>query len=253
MLTGSKRTANGNAVSTSDEAFWTPQRTRDGLVILLTLVTGSIDAIGFTRLGGVFTSVMTGNMVLLGVAGGKGDVSLGLHTGIAFLGFVAGSFVGARIAGHAEKDDGLWPRPILMALALELVVLFVFAAWWEIASGSPSGTTEYWMLCVNAIALGVQSAAVLRFGISGLSTTYLTGTLTQLLASVAKRKEAISSRSVFILLALIVGAGLGAALAVHASRFAPVLPVGVLAFVLVCGESAFHRRMKRQQVSPVTR
>ena len=254
MLTGSKRTTKGPALLlTRDDAFWTPQRQRDGLVILLTLVTGSIDAIGFTRLGGVFTSVMTGNMVLLGVAGGKGDVSLALHTGITFLGFVAGSFVGARIAGHSEKDDGLWPRPILMALALELVVLFVFAAWWEIASGAPTHGTEYAMLCINAIALGVQSAAVLRFGISGLSTTYLTGTLTQLLASVAKRKEPILWRSVFILLALIVGAGIGAALAVRASRFAPILPVGVLAFVLVCGESAFHRRVKRQELSSVTR
>jgi uncharacterized membrane protein YoaK (UPF0700 family) len=236
-----------------DSAFWTPVRQRDALVILLTLVTGSIDAIGFTRLGGVFTSVMTGNMVLLGVAAGKGDVSLALHTGIAFLGFVAGSLVGARVAGHAHKDDEIWPRPILKALVLELVVLFIFATWWEIASATPAGAAEYAMLSINAVALGVQSAATLRFGISGLSTTYLTGTLTQLLAGVAKRKEPISGRSALLLLALTGGAGLGAAIALDAPRFAPLLPIGVLAFVIVCGEGVFHRRTMRQQLSQVAR
>jgi uncharacterized membrane protein YoaK (UPF0700 family) len=233
-----------------DKAFWTPVRKRDGLVILLTLVTGSIDAIGFTRLGGVFTSVMTGNMVLLGVAAGKGDVSLALHTGIAFLGFVVGSLVGARVAGHAHEDDDLWPRPILRALILELVVLFIFAAWWEITSAAPAGGAEYAMLSINAVALGVQSAATLRFGISGLSTTYLTGTLTQLLAGVAKRKEPISGRSALLLLALIGGAGLGALIAIDAARFAPLLPIGVLGFVIVCAEKVFPRRTKRQRLSP---
>jgi uncharacterized membrane protein YoaK (UPF0700 family) len=236
-----------------DVAFWTPVRQRDALVILLTLVTGSVDAIGFTRLGGVFTSVMTGNMVLLGVAAGKGDVSLALHTGIAFLGFVAGSLVGARVAGHAHENDEIWPRPILVALVLELVVFLIFATWWEMTSGAPVGSAEYGMLSINAVALGVQSAATLRFGISGLSTTYLTGTLTQLLAGVAKRKEPVSGRSALILLALIGGAGIGAAVAVHAPRFAPLVPVGVLAFVIVCGDWVFHRGTNRQRAPHVAR
>jgi uncharacterized membrane protein YoaK (UPF0700 family) len=240
-------------VNLRENSFWSPVRQRDALVILLTLVTGSIDAIGFTRLGGVFTSVMTGNMVLLGVASGKGDVSLAIHTGFAFLGFVAGSLIGARVAGHAHENDDLWPRSILKALVLELVVLCVFATWWELVSAAPIGTAEYAMLSVNSVALGVQSAATLRFGISGLSTTYLTGTLTQLIAGVAKRKDPVSGRSVFILLALIVGAGLGAALALHEPRFAPVLPIAVLAFVVACGETVFHRQAKREQLSHVVR
>jgi len=240
-------------VTLRENSFWTAERKRDALIILLTLVTGSIDAIGFTRLGGVFTSVMTGNMVLLGVASGKGDVSLAIHTGVAFVGYVAGSLIGARVAGHAHEDDQLWPRSILKALVLELLVLCVFATWWELVAAAPIGTEEYAMLSVNAVALGVQSAAVLRFGISGLSTTYLTGTLTQLVAGVAKRKDPVSWRSTFILLALIVGAGFGAVLAVHAPRFAPVLPIAVLAFVVAYGETVFHRRAKREQLSPVAR
>lgn len=243
----------GVMMNLRESSFWSPVRQRDALIILLTLVTGSIDAIGFTRLGGVFTSVMTGNMVLLGVATGKGDVSLAIHTGVAFLGFVAGSLIGARVAGHAHENDGLWPRPILTALVLELAVLCVFATWWELVAVAPIGSAEYALLTINAVALGVQSAATLRFGISGLSTTYLTGTLTQLIASIAKRKEPVLGRSAFILLALIVGAGLGAVLAVHAPRFAPVLPIAALAFVVACGETVFHRQEKREQLSHVVR
>ena len=222
--------------------FWTPVRQRDALVVALTVVTGAVDAIGFTRLGGVFTSVMTGNMVLLGVSAGDGDVSLALHTGVAFVAFILGGFAGARVAGHATKDQDFWPRPILTALTLELGVLCVLAIWWESVAGAPTGSAEYAMLGVNAVALGIQSAAILRFGISGLSTTYLTGTLTQLVASLTKRTEPVHGRNVAILLALIVGAGLGALVAIDVPRAAPAVPIVVLAFVVVCGEIVFHRR-----------
>jgi len=229
-------------MGTLEGTFWTPEHQRDALVVLLTAVTGAVDAIGFTRLGGVFTSVMTGNMVLLGVAAGKSDVSLAIHTGVAFICFISGGLVGARVAGHATEDQHFWPRPILTALTLELAVLCVFALWWELVGANPVGSSEYAMLGINAVALGIQSAAVLRFGISGLSTTYLTGTLTQLVASFTKRNEPIVGRNVSVLLALIVGAGLGAAVAVRLPRVAPMVPVGILAFVVVYGEIVFHRR-----------
>jgi uncharacterized membrane protein YoaK (UPF0700 family) len=223
--------------------FWTPERQRDALVVLLTFVTGAVDAIGFTRLGGVFTSVMTGNMVLLGVSAGKGDVSLAIHTGVA----------GARVAGHATKDQDFWPRPILTALVLELGVLGVFAIWWESVAGAPTGAAQYAMLGVNAVALGIQSAAVLRFGISGLSTTYLTGTLTQLVASLTKRQEPVHGRNVVILLALIIGAGLGASVALYVPRLAPAVPIVVLAFVVGCGEIVFHRRTRPRALAGLAR
>ena len=44
---------------------------RNGLLVLLTLTTGAADASSFLHLGNVFSSVITGNLILLGVAGGK--------------------------------------------------------------------------------------------------------------------------------------------------------------------------------------
>ena len=227
--------------ATSVTTFWTPLRRRDGLVMTLTVATGSIDAIGLLRLGGVFTSVMTGNMVLLGVAVGKHDASIAIHTGVAFLAYVVGSFVGARVAGHAEENEHLWPRPVVHALALELAVLLVFGLWWELVGAAPSTGVEYALLSLNAIALGIQSSAVLRFGISGLSTTYLTGTLTQFIAGLTKRGAPLQVRSAFILLALIGGAATGATAALYAPRAAPLVPILALVIVVSGAWSSFHR------------
>lgn len=225
--------------------FWTPLRRRDGLVVVLTIVTGAVDAIGLLRLGGVFTSVMTGNMVLLGIAAAHHDASIAIHTGVAFLTYVLGSFLGARVAGHAEDDDHLWPRPIVHALMLELTMIAIFTIWWEVVGAAPSTSIEYVLLSLNAIALGIQSSAVLRFGIHGLSTTYLTGTLTQFIAGLTKRGAPLQVRSALILLALIGGAGAGATMAVYAPRLAPLVPLGALSIVVGGAWHSFHRHPER--------
>jgi hypothetical protein len=41
------------------------------LAVVLTLATGATDVASFTRLGGVFASLMTGNLVLFGLAVGR--------------------------------------------------------------------------------------------------------------------------------------------------------------------------------------
>lgn len=231
-------------VARTTSSFWTDRHRRDALVIVLTVVTGSTDAIGLIRLGGVFTSVMTGNMVLLGLAVGEKSGSIALHTGVAFVLYIIGSFFGARVAGHAPPDESHpWPRTIVWALTLELAVFALFALWWELVHGAPSSNVTYALLGLNAMALGVQSAAVLRFGIHGLSTTYLTGTLTQFVAGFTKRDEPIQVRSGLILLMLIAGAALGAFLAVDHPLLAPIVPVGALVVVVVGAWTSFHRSM----------
>lgn len=232
-----------------ESPFWTRERRRDALVITLTLVTGSVDAIGLIRLGGVFTSVMTGNMVFLGIAASERSGSIALHTGVAFLMYIVGSFVGARVAGHApDNETHLWPLSVVKALSVELVVIAVFAVWWEIVNAAPSTDVAYALLGLNAMALGIQSSAVLRFGVSGLSTTYLTGTLTQFIAGLTKKKSPIQVRSSFILLALIAGAALGALCALHAPLIAPIVPVGALGFVVVGAWISFHHRLDSDKV-----
>jgi Protein of unknown function (DUF1275) len=59
-----------------------PARCRDALVVVLTLTTGVLDVVSCLRLGKVFSSVITGDLALLGVATGKHDAVLALNAGL---------------------------------------------------------------------------------------------------------------------------------------------------------------------------
>ena len=114
-------------------------RARDGLVVLLTVTTGAVDATSFLALGHVFSSVVTGTMVLLGIAAGTHDPGLALNCAIALASYIAGVVVGAplavrragrwlegwpiRRAHRATKHHEIWPSWLTVALALEFCVL----------------------------------------------------------------------------------------------------------------------------------
>ena len=92
------------------------------------------------------------------------------------------------------------------------------------------------LLGVCAAALGLQSSAILRLGVSGLSTTYLTGTLTTVTHTlVTLRTGRGTGRSVAILVALVSGGAAGAAAATWAPWMSPVVILVPLAVVVVWG------------------
>lgn len=200
--------------------------TRSTLVVTLTFVTGAVDATGFLRLGNVFTSVMTGNMVLLGAAVGRGALSALAGAALAIACYVTGTLLGARIAGHPVPGDSRWPAPVTTALSAELTLLCGFAiAWWGTGSAPPSSVRPV-MLGAAAVALGIQSSAVLRLGVPGMSTTYLTGTLTALAHTLMTQRTLTGAgRPLATLSALVVGGTAGALISCEAPA---VLPVAVL-------------------------
>ncbi|MEU8194230.1 YoaK family protein [Microbispora amethystogenes] len=209
-------------------------RKRDLLVVLLSLNSGATDAIGLLLLGGAFTSVMTGNMVLLGVSGAQGNGPLALHAGVAIICFVVGCAVGHRLAGSARPDDPVWPAQISRALAVEFAVLVIYAAFWMVAGGEVSEVGALGLLALNACALGIQSSSVQRFGVPGLSTTYLTGTLTTLVMRLTAGKPLRDVRlSALLLAGLIGGAALGGLLALRAPVVAPLLQLACVGTVLL--------------------
>ena len=109
------------------------------------------------------------------------------------------------------------------ALALELAILTTSSVGWFVTVGKPDTAVQFALLLVSAVALGVQSSTVQRFGVSGLSTTYLTGTLTSaVIHMVSHRTARGSERHWNIIGALALGA---AAAAVMHAVARPVLPV----------------------------
>ena len=72
------------------------------IAIALTFISGAMDVASFTRLGDVFTSVMTGNIVLLGLAVARGSLTLASHTVVSIAGYVAGVAAGTWVAYGAK-------------------------------------------------------------------------------------------------------------------------------------------------------
>ncbi len=209
------------------------KRRRHTLVVVLTLVTGCADATGFLALGGAFSSVMTGNMVLLGLSAGHTEAALAITSGSAIISYVVGVLLGAHIAGVAVPGDPVWPRQVTRSLTAEAVVLLSFLLVWEVTLGDRSSGAALALLMIAAGALGIQSSAIQRFGVSGLSSTYLTGTLTTLIGAIAARSpHRTLLPSAQVLTALIVGAGVGALVVEHLPWLSPILIIVPLVVVI---------------------
>ena len=88
---------------------------RDSLVVVLTLTTGAVDVTSFLALGNVFSSVVTGDLVLLGAAAGTGRPELAVHSGVALAGYLAGVMAGfadklARQEAHSRSEGLVWVK-----------------------------------------------------------------------------------------------------------------------------------------------
>ncbi|MGH7924904.1 MAG: YoaK family protein [Candidatus Binatus sp.] len=160
-----------------------PTARRDLLLLGLTWSAGFIDAISFLGLGRVFTANMTGNTMLLGIALGRGDLGAALRSSLALTGFCLGATAGALIVMRGERLV-LWPSSLTKALAVEFVTLAAFAlAWrWGDAFGLRNPQSTEFLIVLSAFAMGVQSAAVRRIGVSAVTSTAVTGTLAGVMA-----------------------------------------------------------------------
>jgi uncharacterized membrane protein YoaK (UPF0700 family) len=206
------------------------------VVVVLGAAAGASDAVTF--LGGqVFASVMTGNLVLVGVSASSRNGSLALHAGLALAGYAAGALMGTWRCRPTPSPT--WPPGTLTVLAVELAGLVAVAVARGVTVGTVPAALESVMVAVAAAAMGLQSAVGRAAPARPRSTTYLTGALTEVLASVtAGRGLAGDGATLAILGAAVLGAGGAAALAVFEPRVAPLLAVTLVtvALLVVMGE-----------------
>lgn len=230
---------------------------RDGLVVLLTVTTGAVDAASFLYLGHVFCSVVTGTMVLLGISVGTHDPGLALNCGVALVsyivGVVAGTPLAVRRAGRwlegwpvrrwhrATKHHEIWPSWLTVALAVEFCMLAVFCVGWELTSGRPSGLAQRLLLATVGVAMGIQGATIRQLG--QISTTYLTGTLTGVISALATgRKPDGLLRSLGIFVALVTGAILSALSTTYQPALLPIEVLAPIALVIWLASARFGPR-----------
>jgi uncharacterized membrane protein YoaK (UPF0700 family) len=209
------------------------------LAVALTLGAGAMDVASFTRLGGVFSSVMTGNLVLLGLAAARLSGELATHAALAFAGYVTGAALGTWIAGPPRPREQTWPVAVTLTLVVELVVMGAFSAGWELTHGQPTGGPQLALLALATLGTGLQSAAVRALG-TPVATTYLTGTLTGVVASLVAKQQSrhVDHRGVEVLTAMAVGAAVGGVLILTAPTVFPALPLATLTVVIAM--AAYH-------------
>jgi uncharacterized membrane protein YoaK (UPF0700 family) len=225
------------------------ERTRDALVVVLTITTGAVDAVSFLHLGHVFASVITGNLVLMGVSAGAGVAALAEHGGVALAGYAVGVLAGAPIARERDRppagQGAVWPSRVTACLAAEVAVLAAVSVGWWLTGGRPGSTAQFVLLGLAGAAMGMQGAAVRRLG--QMSSTYLTSTLTGVLVSLVYREAPEGlGRSLAVLAAIVAGAVAGAITAGHAPAALPVIFLVPPALV-VAAAVRLHRRQPRSQ------
>src|SRR2546427_5924771 len=103
-------------------------RRRDLLLVALTFAAGSVDAVALLRLD-VFTAVMTGNIVLLGLALGQGAFQNALRSLVALAAYAVGVIAGARMVG-AVTTPTHWSPKVTVALAVEWALQAAFLVVW---------------------------------------------------------------------------------------------------------------------------
>jgi uncharacterized membrane protein YoaK (UPF0700 family) len=215
------------------------------IAVLLTFASGASDVASFTRLGTVFTSVMTGNMVIFGLSLARGSVSLASHSAVAVAGYVTGVAVGTRVMWHhAARNGGSpgkptgreWPPHVTLALLIEMAASAGVTAGWELTGSRPAGVAQFVILVLAACAMGIQSAAVNNMGLREVSTTYLTGTLTGLVSAIARPdKTPAGRRRPGVLLGLVAGAILAGAFLATVPAVVPLLPLLAIAMAVALG------------------
>ena len=163
------------------------------MLLALTWAAGSVDAISFLALGHVFTANMTGNTVLLGLHLAQEQGAAALRALMAVFGFGSGLVLGALIV-ERSTDRGPWPRAVTWSLAVEAVILAAFAVGAQLTRPVREVWEGHTLIVLSAMAMGIQSAAVRRLDVPGVTTTFVTGTFTSAVTSLVARPRSAVPR-----------------------------------------------------------
>lgn len=195
-------------------------------LMVLTLVSGLVDALSYLGLGHVFTANMTGNVVVLGFAA-AGAPGFSVTATLTSLGvFLVGAVVSGRLAGRISGRASL----LITTMVVEAVLLSAAAFIAFMPGTTASGWPRYTVIAILALAMGMRNAAIRRLGVRDLTTTVLTQTLTGLAADsrLAGGTDTRAGRRAGSVVAMLAGAALGALMFLQVDAALPLLVAAVL-------------------------
>jgi uncharacterized membrane protein YoaK (UPF0700 family) len=184
-------------------------------LLVLTAVSGIVDAVSFLGLGHIFTANMTGNVALLAFAAVDApgiSVARSITSLAAFLsGAGLGGYFGRGVASPFRR------RWLLLCATCEAALLVAAAIAGIAIDGDATALVDrqYAVIVLTSLAMGLRNATVQQLAVPGLTTTtVLTTTMTGLDADFARAggSKADMMRRLGSIASLFVGAAIGAVL-----------------------------------------
>jgi uncharacterized membrane protein YoaK (UPF0700 family) len=137
-----------------------------GFGVVLTALAGFVDALGFIRLGGLYTSLMSGNTTQLAVSLGHGELLGAVLPALLIAAFLVGAVSGGAIAALCPPR---WVTPAVLGLEAAALSAAVALA----AEHAHVGVASLFL----ALAMGGQNAVLAHVQGFRAGTTFVTGAL----------------------------------------------------------------------------
>jgi uncharacterized membrane protein YoaK (UPF0700 family) len=184
------------------------------ILIVLTVVTGLVDAVSYLKLGHVFVANMTGNVLFLGFAVAEATQPSVVVWLVAMGSFVLGAVAGGCLGSSTSQHRG---RLLARATCAQVCVVGAALVVSLASSDAGGGAQAYALIVLLGLAMGLQNAAARRLGVPDLTTTVLTMTITGLAADsqFAGGANPNIGRRLLAIAALFIGASVGALLVFH--------------------------------------
>lgn len=149
------------------------------LVLTLTLAVGWTDTLCYLALGRVWASIMSGNILFLGLSIAQGNTALLMRAGVAVLLFLVGIVLGSRSLDRLPMQQAVrrWRMTFACYLLVEGLVLLAFALVWTLVGHlDQDPAVQIVALGIAAFGMGLQGALLGAFNILDVNTVALTGT-----------------------------------------------------------------------------
>ncbi|MCO8274354.1 DUF1275 domain-containing protein [Actinoplanes sp. TRM 88003] len=202
--------------------------TTPAVAVVLSFAAGATDAFAFLQLGGIFTANMTGNLILVGLYQRPNYLTTLIGASVAVVAFALVTYLGFRV------------RNARVLLVVATVVQALVLAGYAVAD-RPLG--RLWLcvfIALSAVAMACQTVIGRTIEArSGVTTTFVTGTLTSLMQSLANGRTEFRTVRILSILALVAGALVGALAITGDPLLGAALPLvpSVVALALLPGVS----------------
>ncbi len=210
-----------------------------GILSVLTVIAGLVDATSLLRLDRVFVANVTGSVIFIGLAlvGARG-FSL-VAPVIALATFLIGAGVGVRVFARHVTHRGRSAYAACLAQFTDLLVASVIVLF----DHHPTEPMRLTLVGILALGMGAKSALVRSVNVPGLTTAVVTTTLTGLASEWATGSWRSTNFAIRLVAtcALLVGAIIGGALVIFVERWTGLAAADVLALAsVIWARSAAH-------------